>query len=253
MHRLLFSFLIIFISSIGFAQVVFFEYYGNFHQMMKSGNTDGAVNLSALPKSTGYWGLGALAGLRGEIIQVDGNLLVSRGSNLEGLVTNPTDLDQAVLWAGAKVERWKPILVSYDMTQSEFEKFVMTEASQLSLNLNHPFAFRVTGDYAHIIWHVLTGDSPNPAVHPSHGNTKSMGHGHPAGGHANKQSGMHIFRNPTASGQLVAIYSGAQLEGVVSHPGERFHVHYIDNAQRLSGHVDQYSVRKGSTLWMPRP
>lgn len=39
--------------------------------------------------------------------------------------------------------------------------------------------------------------------------------------------------------------------GVVSHLGERFHVHYIDDSQTVSGHVDQYNVRSGATLWLP--
>jgi alpha-acetolactate decarboxylase len=63
---------------------------------------------------------------------------------------------------------------------------------------------------------------------------------------------MKVFRNPQANGQLIGVYSGAKLEGIVSHPGERFHVHYIDNDMTVSGHVDQYTVRAGATLWLPK-
>lgn len=103
------------------------------------------------------------------------------------------------------------------------------------------------GGYSHLIWYVLTGEKPEAGstAQGTHG-----GHSH-GGGHTNKQSGMKVFRNPTATGQLVAVYSGQKLEGVVSHPGERFHVHYIDDAQTVSGHVDQYNVRHGATLWLP--
>ena len=45
--------------------------------------------------------------------------------------------------------------------------------------------------------------------------------------------------------------AGSKLEGVVSHPGERFHVHYIDDAKTVSGHVDQYNVRGGASPWLP--
>ena len=245
------SAIFIFAPILAVAQVTNFESYGNFQQMMKSGNSEGKINLSSLPKSSGYWGVGALAGLRGEIIQVDGALLVSHGSNTEGAVTQPSSKDQAVLWAGAKVNQWKPMPIPEDMSQPEFETFVVNEAGRQSLNLNQPLVFRVTGQYAHLIWHVITGEASSYSAPAPKDNAKAMPHGHHGGGHANKQTGMHVFRNPTASGQLVVIYSGDQLEGVVSHPGERFHVHYIDDALRLSGHVDQYSVRKGSTLWVP--
>ncbi len=88
---------------------------------------------------------------------------------------------------------------------------------------------------------VAAGHSPQG--HGSHGSHGS--------GHANQQSGLSIFRHPQASGQLVGIYSGGRLEGVVTHPGERFHLHYIDDGMTVSGHVDQYTVRAGSMLWVP--
>jgi hypothetical protein len=46
---------------------------------------------------------------------------------------------------------------------------------------------------------------------------------------------------------------GAALEGVVPHPGERLHLHDVDAAQTVSGHVDRYPVGAGSTLKLPRP
>jgi alpha-acetolactate decarboxylase len=53
------------------------------------------------------------------------------------------------------------------------------------------------------------------------------------------------------SGQLVGVYSGARLEGIVSHPDERFHLHFIDAAMTVSCHVAGDHVRAGATLWLP--
>jgi alpha-acetolactate decarboxylase len=47
------------------------------------------------------------------------------------------------------------------------------------------------------------------------------------------------------------VYSGTALEGVVSHPGERFHLHFADAAATVSGHVDRYSVAAGAVLKLP--
>jgi len=224
-----------------------FQHFGNFQRMMHTGDTAGQVHLSKLDQSAGRWGVGALAGLKGEIIQVDGKLLVSLGTDPTGKVQGPQANDAAVLWASDKVAQWRQISVPSDMNQAQFEKFVSDQAAANRFDLNQPFAFRVTGGYSHLIWHVLSGEKPEAGstAQGAHG-----GHGH-GGGHTNKQSGMKVFRNPTATGQLVAVYSGQRLEGVVSHPGERFHVHYIDDAQTVSGHVDQYNVRSGATLWLP--
>jgi alpha-acetolactate decarboxylase len=50
---------------------------------------------------------------------------------------------------------------------------------------------------------------------------------------------------------LVGFHSGEALEGVISHPGERFHVHYANGDASRSGHVDAYAVRAKSVLSLP--
>jgi len=219
--------------------------------MVHSDDTSGKVALSDIQKGSGFWGVGALAGLKGEIIQVDGQVLVSLGTDPDGTVHAPSDGDSAVLWASGKVTDWQSIAVPSNMSQAEFEQFVTDQAQSAGLNMSEPFIFRVTGDYAHLIWHVVTGDKPGADNNSSVGHGNALSHGGHNHGHANKQSGMKLFRNPQASGQMVGVYSGDALEGVVSHPGEKFHVHYIDNDNTVSGHVDQYSVKSGALLWLP--
>jgi hypothetical protein len=88
------------------AQSSDFTHYGNFKRMMHTGDTKGQVLLSAVPAAPGVWGVGALAGLKGEIIQVDGKLLVSLGTDSKGAVNPPAPTDSAVLWASGLVTDW---------------------------------------------------------------------------------------------------------------------------------------------------
>ena len=88
------------------AQSADFTHYGNFKHMMHTGDTKGQVLLSAVPSAPGVWGVGALAGLKGEIIQVDGKLLVSLGTDPKGAVNPPAPTDSAVLWASGQVTDW---------------------------------------------------------------------------------------------------------------------------------------------------
>ncbi len=244
-------------ASAAIAQVQDFKHYGNFKHMMQSGETKGQVLLSELPASAGVWGVGALAGLKGEIIQIDGKLLVSLGTDPKGAVLPPKANDAAVLWASAKVTDWDSVKVPTDMTQVQFETFVTQQAASRKLDLTQPFIFRVTGHYAHLIWHVVTGerasgDAPQKSGHGA--SAASGGHGGHGGhsGHANAQSGMKLFRSPLSAGQLVGVYSGDKLEGMITHPGEKFHLHFIDNDLKVSGHVDQYTVKAGSVLLLPK-
>lgn len=236
-------------SGVVWAQSNGFQHFGNFKRMMHTGDSSGQVNLNKLNQTAGTWGVGALAGLKGEIVQVDGRILVSLGKDPDGRVQPPSNADAAALWASETVAGWEKVSVPEEMSQSRFEKFVSEQAVARKLDLSQPFTFRVTGSYSHLIWHVVTGEKASSGAHTQQkGHHGEQSHG---GGHANKQSGMLVFRNPTATGQLVAVYSGEKLEGIVSHPGEHFHVHYIDDSENVSGHVDQYNVQKGSTLWLP--
>lgn len=224
-----------------------FAHHGNFQRMMHTGHTPGQVALAALAQQGGTWGLGATAGLKGEIVQLDGKLLVSPGGDEQGRVRPPQDGEQAVLFASARVQAWHDIAVPRDMDAAAFEAFVKQRAEALGLALEQPFVFRVEGRFPHMLWHVVTGE-------PGPGGDQGVqgGHGGHGAGHANQRSDMRQFRQPGASGQLIGVYSGAALEGVVSHPGERFHVHFADRDATVSGHVDRYSVAAGAVLRLPQ-
>jgi hypothetical protein len=220
-----------------------FRHHGNFQRMVQGGDTAGQVALAALPQQPGRWGLGATAGLKGEIVQIDGRLLVSPGSDAQGRVRAPLAGEEALLFAGAQVQAWQDVPVPRDMDATAFEAFVQAQARALGLAPEQPFVFRVEGRFAHLLWHVVTGE---PAAGGKHG--AQAGHG---GGHANERADMRLFRQPGAGGQLIGVYSGAALEGLVSHPGERFHLHYADAGATVSGHVDRYSVAAGAVLKLP--
>lgn len=221
-------------------------HHGHFRHMMHSGDTTGRVELAALAQRRGQWGVGATAGLRGEIIQIDGQLLVSPGSDAQGRVRPAQPGEQAVLFASASVAAWHEVVVPQDMDAAAFEVFLVEQARASGLEADQPFVFRVDGRFPHLVWHVVTGE-PAPTEqgggHGSHG-----GHG---GAHANERSDMRLFRQPGASGELVGVYSGAALEGAVSHPGERLHIHYIDREATVSGHVDRFSLAAGAVLRLP--
>jgi alpha-acetolactate decarboxylase len=220
-----------------------FVHHGNFQRMMHTGNASGQVALAALSQQSGTWGVGATAGLKGEIVQIDGRLLVSPGSDEQGRVRLPQEGEEAVLFAGGRVQAWQELTVPRDMDSAAFEAFVLERAQSLGLAPDQPFVYRVDGRFPHLLWHVVTGEKGPGGGHGAHGGDNA--------GHANERSDMRLFRQPGARGQLIGVYSGAALEGTVSHPGERFHMHYADAAATVSGHVDRYSIAAGAVLKLP--
>lgn len=222
-----------------------FIYFGNFQRMSHTGDTRAQVTLAAVPQTAGTWGVGAMAGLKGEILVHDGKVLVTRGSDPEGRAAPAAAGDEAVLFASATVKTWLNVPVPSDMDQAGLEAFVIEQAKARDIDVEQPFAFLVDGRFPRLRWHVVTGDKPSGAA-GGHGG----GHGGP---HANPVSGLREFHAPDSTGCLVGIYSGKALAGVVSHAGERFHLHYVDSSATVSGHVDRYAVAAGAVLKLPVP
>jgi hypothetical protein len=68
-------------------------------------------------------------------------------------------------------------------------------------------------------------------------------------GHAERRR----FTAARTDGVLLGLYSASALEGVVSHPGERFHVHFATSDDARPGHVDACAVAAGAVLLLPVP
>jgi alpha-acetolactate decarboxylase len=209
--------------------------YGNFKRLSHTGDSSAKVALRELPAARGSYAVGALAGLRGEIVMLDGKLLVTRGHSAQGRTEAPAVDDAATLLALAKVAAWQEVAVAADMKQAEFEAFVLREAARRGLDPAGAFAFLVRGEFPQLSWHVVTGGAGG-------------GHGT---AHAPGNARSRVFEEPGAKGVLVGFHSGGELEGVITHPGERFHLHYAAADASRSGHVDAYAVRAGSVLSLP--
>jgi alpha-acetolactate decarboxylase len=214
--------------------------FGNFKRMIHSGETQGVVKLREISTSPGSYGLGALAGLRGEILLWDGKLFVSRGLLANGAVEPAAPMDEAVFFVEARVEAWDEVSIPDDMPQVQFESFVLQTAARRGLSSDRPFPFTVRGNFHRVLWHVVTG-----AATGNHGGQAGRTHSQ---GHANNR----VFDQANVTGFLLGFYSGSALEGVISHPGERFHIHYADAGFSVSGHVDDYRIARGAVLLLPR-
>jgi len=212
--------------------------HGNFKQLAHTGDASAKVVLRDLPSAKGAYAVGALAGLRGEVMMVDGRLLVSRGHSQDGRTEAPAADDAATLLALSRVEAWHEVPVPADMKQAELEAFVLREAVRRGLAADAAFPFLLRGRFAQLTWHVITG--------PAAG-----GHGGHGGAHAPAHASNRVFEERDAQGIVVGFHSGRALEGVITHPGERFHLHYATGDLSRAGHVDDYTVRAGSVLSLP--
>jgi len=246
MRRLRLSFLILFFSLWAFwavaSEPLDVRVFGNFERMSQTRDTQGVVKLREILALPGSYGLGALEGLRGEILLWDGKLLVSRGHTANGAVESAAPTDEAVFFVEARVEAWDEMAIPNDMTRAEFQLFVLQAAVSRGLSSDRAFPFAVRGSFPRVLWHVVTGAS---SAHSDQSAEVARVHSQ---GHARNR----VFDQANAAGFLLGFYSGVALEGTISHPGERFHVHYADAVFSVSGHVDDYRIPRGAVLLLPR-
>ncbi|WP_458878326.1 acetolactate decarboxylase [Arenibacterium sp. CAU 1754] len=207
--------------------------HGNFRHMMHTGETAGTVALDTLDVP-GAWGVGAMSGLRGEVLLRDGQVLVSRGSDPEARLFAPDVGEQAVLLAYGTVLDWQRLTLPHDMDPAGLSHFIEMQAAALGLDANAGFPIRLTGSFPNLVWHVVTGEAP------AHG-----------AGHSNSRAGMNAYDESGAAGEIIGVYTGAALEGVASHPGERLHLHFLDKDAARSGHVDQITLPAGTAVFLP--
>jgi alpha-acetolactate decarboxylase len=210
--------------------------FGNFKRLAHTGDTSAKIALREVPTTAGTYAVGALTGMRGEILVWDGKLLVTRGHSPDGRTEAAGTDDSATLLALAKVAAWSEVPVPSDMKQAEFEAFVVKQAAARGLDPAKSFPFLVRGEFPNVLWHVVTG-----AAGAGHGSAHAQGH-----------ASNRVFDERNAAGAMAGFYSGDALEGVISHPGERFHLHYANVDFSRSGHVDGYTVRAGAKLFLPR-
>jgi len=216
--------------------------FGNFERMSHSGDTQGIVKLREILTLPGSYGIGALEDLRGEILLWEGKLLVSRGHSANGAIEPAVPSDEAVFFVEAWVEAWDEVVIPNNMTRVEFELFVLQTAPRRGLSTDQAFPFAVTGSFQRVLWHVVTGATAAQKDQSGQaGRTRPQGH-----------ATYRVFDQTDVTGSLLGFYSGVALEGIISHPGERFHVHYADAGFSVSGHVDDYRVVRGAVLLLPR-
>lgn len=210
--------------------------YGGFSRMQQTRDYSAKVQLRDAVPGPGWYAIGALAGLQGEIIAVDGRVFLSLGRQGGGRIADqPADDAQATLLATSRVEAWREIAVPGPMSQEQLHAFIVGEAFEAGFDPDQAFPFLLRGEIRNAYWHVLI--EPHPGFR-GHGGGVPMAR-------------RFESREASLNAEMVGFYSGARLQGMISHPGERFHIHFLDQTGGRAGHLDAYEGGAPLTLLLP--
>jgi acetolactate decarboxylase len=212
-----------------------FKAYGVFSRMITQRNYLAVVALKDAADARATDAVGAVSGLRGEISMIEGRLIVSYGADC-GAACPAASSETATLLATASAQHWRPVAIDKDLDAKAVETFIRAQAKANGLDDNKPFPFRINGAITDFVMHVNA--APNP---------RFKGHGS-----FDEMAVTGLAKGPRLAGSVVGFYAPPALQGVITHGGDFFHSHYVDEARTTTAHLDSFGIAAGSTLLLPR-
>jgi alpha-acetolactate decarboxylase len=212
-----------------------FSARGVFRDMVHRRDFEPGTTLAEALGAGATEGVGALSGLRGEVTIVQGRAVLSCGSKA---TCAGAEHESATLLATAKARAWgQGIALPKDMGEAELREFIESQVRARGLSLREPFPLRVVGVLADVRMHVVS--SPNP---------KFAGHGS-----AEPMAIQDEELERELDGEVVGMRVPPPLQGVATHRGEAFHLHWVDTARTRTAHLDGFKVKAGALLLLPVP
>jgi acetolactate decarboxylase len=212
-----------------------FKAYGVFSRMIMQRNYLAVVALKDAAAGRATDAVGAVSGLRGEISMIEGRLIVSYGADC-GAECPAAATETATLLATGAVRNWRAVPIDQDLDAKATETFIREQAKANGLDENKPFPFRINGAITDFVMHVNA--APNP---------RFKGHGS-----FDEMAVTGLAKGPRLAGSVVGFYAPPPLQGVITHMGDFFHSHYVDEQRTTTAHLDTFGIAAGSTLMLPR-
>ena len=212
-----------------------FKAYGVFSRMITQRNYLPVVGLKDAADGRATDAVGAVSGLRGEISMIEGRLIVSYGVDC-GAACPAAASETATLLATASAQHWQAVAIDKDLGAKATETFIREQAKASGMDENKPFPFRIKGAITDFVMHVNA--APNP---------RFKGHGS-----FDEMAVTGLAKGPRLAGSVVGFYAPPPLQGIITHGGDFFHAHYVDEQRTTTAHLDTYGVAAGSTLLLPK-
>jgi hypothetical protein len=209
--------------------------YGAFRALLHKQDHAAKVQLRTAMQTGATEAVGAVSGLRGEITAIDGKLLVTYGTPCPSC-GHPGE-DHATLLVTAKVATWRrPVPLPADLVGKDLDEFIVARAKDSGLDLSKPFPVRLKGTLIDVKMHVLRTANPN-----------FKGHG---SGHA--MADQDDIAAARLDGEVVGFFAPTAAQGIIGHPGEPFHYHWIDTDRTRTAHLDAFGMAQGAQLLLPQ-
>jgi hypothetical protein len=208
------------------------ETFGMFRSLILNGDFTPKVTLRDVMAKNPTTGVGALADARGEITIFGGRLIVSYGRE----ASHPNAEDEAAaLLAVGTVAGWQTVVADHDIAPSEIETFIAQAASARGIKPDVTFPFQMRATLLDYVMHVNAAPTNGP-----------HGMGQPIAVTVE-------MKEDAVEGMVAGFYVSPDLVGIVSHGGTRIRSHWVSLDGNSTAHLDQWGVKSGAVLLLPKP
>lgn len=220
------------------------EYYGSQKTIFDTGKAEGKVPLAAMSGANAAFGVGAYAGLDGEITVYEGKPYVTqvRGNSY---TMNHSQNGAAIFAVWTKNTEWRDEPVPAEVKgYLDLQRYIKTRAAAAGIDTSKPFPFLMSGTPAELKWHInvdLTEGKPiDKALF-----AKSKA------GYVMKNQPVDIigFYSENHPGVFISAYAPAIKEHNVKNT---IHFHFVAKDGKSAGHIDDIVLAGGMTLRLPK-
>jgi len=202
--------------------------YGSLRDIMHNNDYSEKVWLNLMGPLDEKYGLGAVAGLDGEILILNGDIYVSSVRDGMLVLDKSSDVGAALLII-SEVSNWGEVIIDQNISSTgDLEIWIENNAKAYGLELTKPFPFMIKSVEGNVEWHVVQP----PAEDESHKESSKKG----------KSSG--VF-------QALGFY-GNNHAGVFTHQESKTHIHFMPEDRNVSAHVDELSLSAGDVILFPK-
>ncbi|HIG12278.1 MAG: hypothetical protein ABGY71_10380 [bacterium] len=217
------------------SRAVEIQSWGELRTVLREGKTEGRVALAAAAEPELY-GLGAVAGLRGEVLVNDGVVWVSCATapDAVGPARQPEEGEEATILILAKVSEWATSELGAMASMVDLEAALRAAGEAAGYDTTKPFPFLIEGTAAGLSLHVLNGACPMASNNPD------------------PERAPYVAELDHTQIALMGFYA-ENMAGVMTHHDSALHVHVLTTGSLpVVGHVDELQLVRGARLQVPR-
>ncbi len=204
---------------------------GAMRNVMRKGELGGVIHLDTLTREAGWYGVGPVEYLQGELMLFDGVGYVSRVTSDSTMSMEKTGDIKAPFFVYGRVLEWEEVnLPDSIVSDKQLEHYLY----HISAGAKRPFVFKMRGEVADALFHVQNLPPGSTVSSPEEAHR-----------------GQVKYKVQNEDVHVLGFFS-TEHQGVFTHHDSYVHMHLLTVDEKMMGHLDGVSFKPGvMKLCMP--